>query len=332
MEHPFYGSWGYQVTGLLRAHQPLRHAAGLHVPGRHAAPARHRRDPRLGAGALSRATSTAWRYFDGTHLYEHADPRQGDHPDWGTLHLQLRPPRGAELPASPTPSSGCERYHVDGLRVDAVASMLYLDYSRKRRASGFPTATAAARTWRRSTSCSGSTSWSTASYPDVLTIAEESTAWPMVTRPAYLGGLGFGFKWNMGWMHDTLQYLQRDPVHRQYHHNELTFRDALRLSPRTSCCRCRTTRWCTARARCSARCRATTGRSSPTCALLLRLHVRTSRARSCSSWAASSASGREWNHDTSLDWHLLRGPDRAPGDLRLGAGPEPALLRSGPST
>ena len=161
-------------------------------------------------------------FFDGTHLYEHAHPQQGFQPDWNTFVFNY----GRNEVQSFLISSALfwlDKYHFDGLRVDAVASMLYLDYSRKEgewipnRYGGRENLEAIAflrrfneEVYRR--------------FPDVQTIAEESTAWPLVSRPTYLGGLGFGLKWDMGWMHDTLTYMQQDPINRRYHHHNLTFR------------------------------------------------------------------------------------------------------------
>jgi 1,4-alpha-glucan branching enzyme len=219
MEHPFHGSWGYQTTGYFaptaRYGNPTDfmalvdelHRAGVGVildwvPS-------HFPDDPHGLG-----------FFDGTHLYEHADPRQGFHPDWHTLVFNY----GRNEVRSFLVSSACfwlDRYHADGLRVDAVASMLYLDYSRREwvpnRYGGRENLEAIRLLRELNEEVYGS-------FGGVQTYAEESTAWPMVSRPTYLGGLGFGFKWDMGWMHDTLQYLARDPVHRRHHHGELTFR------------------------------------------------------------------------------------------------------------
>jgi 1,4-alpha-glucan branching enzyme len=160
--------------------------------------------------------------FDGTHLFEHADPRQGIHPDWNSyvFNYERNEVRSFLLSSA---LHWLGRYHADGLRVDAVASMLYLDYSRKQgewipnQYGGRENLGAIEFVRRMNTDVY-------ARHPDVQTIAEESTAWPMVSRPIYLGGLGFGLKWDMGWMHDTLYYMQRDPIHRRFHHNNLTFR------------------------------------------------------------------------------------------------------------
>lgn len=220
-QHPFFGSWGYQVTGYFAADsrygtpQDLMYLIDhLHQNGigvildwvpSHFATDEH------GLG-----------YFDGTHLYEHSDQRQGYHPDWGSYVFNY----GRNEVRSFLLSSALfwlDKYHIDGLRVDAVASMLYLDYSRKQgewipnRYGGKENIDAIEFLRRFNAEVYGH-------FPDVQTIAEESTAWPMVSRPTYIGGLGFGYKWDMGWMHDSLSYVQKDPVHRKYHQNDLTFR------------------------------------------------------------------------------------------------------------
>jgi alpha-1,4-glucan:alpha-1,4-glucan 6-glycosyltransferase/4-alpha-glucanotransferase len=221
MEHPFYGSWGYQVTGYfapcsrygtpdeLRFLVDQLHQAGIGVildwvPS-------HFPTDAHGLG-----------YFDGTHLYEHADPRQGFHPDWNSSIFNY----GRHEVRSFLISSALywlDQFHVDGLRVDGVASMLYLDYSRAQgewvpNVHGGRENLEAIGFLRRLNEAVHTR------FPGVQTIAEESTAWPMVSRPAHAGGLGFGLKWDMGWMHDTLRYLGRDPIHRRWHQNELTFR------------------------------------------------------------------------------------------------------------
>jgi 1,4-alpha-glucan branching enzyme len=160
--------------------------------------------------------------FDGTHLFEHADPRQGFHPDWNTLVFNY----DRHEIRSFLISSGCfwlDRYHADGLRVDAVASMLYLDYSRKP-GEWVPNEHGGRENLGAIAFLRELNDEVYRSFPDVQTYAEESTAWPGVSRPTHLGGLGFGAKWDMGWMHDTLQYMEREPIHRRFHHDELTFR------------------------------------------------------------------------------------------------------------
>ena len=160
-------------------------------------------------------------FFDGTHLYEHADPRLGEHPDWGTLVFNYGRNEVQNFLLS-NALFWADKYHIDGLRVDAVASMLYLDYSRQARRMD----TQRLRRPRKSRSDRLHPRLNEvlhAQHPGALMIAEESTSWPAVSRPTYIGGLGFDLKWNMGWMNDTLKYFAHDPIHRQYHHNELTF-------------------------------------------------------------------------------------------------------------
>jgi 1,4-alpha-glucan branching enzyme len=161
-------------------------------------------------------------YFDGSHLYEHADPRQGMHPDWNTLVFNY----GRNEVRSFLISGALfwlDKYHADGLRVDAVASMLYLDYSRKE-GEWIPNQYGGRENLEAIGFLRRFNEEVYKSYPDVQTIAEESTSWPMVSRPNYVGGLGFGLKWDMGWMHDTLEYMSQDPIFRKFHHNKLTFR------------------------------------------------------------------------------------------------------------
>src|SRR3989454_1529934 len=220
-EHPFYGSWGYQTTGYFAptsrygTPQDLMYLVDyLHQHGI--------------AVILDWVPSHfptddfALGYFDGTHLYEHSDPRKGIHKDWDSYIFNY----GRHEVRSFLLSSAMlwlEQYHMDGLRVDAVASMLYLDYSRKE-GEWIPNTYGGrenldAIAWLRRFN---ETVFQ--QHPDVQTTAEESTAWPMVSRPTYVGGLGFGFKWDMGWMHDTLEYFSKDPIHRRYQHHLLTFR------------------------------------------------------------------------------------------------------------
>ncbi len=219
-EHAFYPSWGYQVTGFYaptsRYGTPddfqflvnALHQAGLGVIVDWV-PAHFPRD------------DWALAQFDGTALYEHEDPRKGAHQDWGTLIFNYgRHEVNNFLCANAL--FWCDRLHVDGLRVDAVASMLYLDYSRKE-GEWIPNQYGGRENLEAVDFLRKFNHLTYTEFPGVVTIAEESTAWPQVTRPPYLGGLGFSFKWNMGWMHDTLGYFQHDPVHRKYHQNDLTF-------------------------------------------------------------------------------------------------------------
>ena len=227
MEHPFYGSWGYQTTGYFaptsRYGTPQDFMAlvdALHQAGIGVildwVPSHFPTDEH----ALGR--------FDGTHLYEHADPRQGFHPDWNTYVFNYG---RSEVPAFLISSAQfwLDKYHIDGLRVDAVASMLYLDYSREE-GEWIPNEHGGRENLEAIAFLRRLNETVYLNYPDVQSYAEESTAWPMVSRPTFLGGLGFGLKWDMGWMHDTLQYFQRESIHRNYHHHELTFRAVYALS------------------------------------------------------------------------------------------------------
>jgi len=227
MEHPFYGSWGYQVTGYfapssrygtpedLMAMIDLLHQAGIgvvldwvpsHFP----------------------ADEFALAKFDGTHLYEHADPRLGIHPDWNSLVFNYGRHEVRSFLAS-SAEHWLSTYHADGLRFDAVASMLYRDYSR-REGEWIPNEYGGRENIEAIDFLRSLNVGIYADHPDVQTIAEESTSFPGVSRPTDTGGLGFGYKWDMGWMHDTLEYFGRDPVHRRWHHDRLTFRGVYAFS------------------------------------------------------------------------------------------------------
>jgi alpha-1,4-glucan:alpha-1,4-glucan 6-glycosyltransferase/4-alpha-glucanotransferase len=303
MEHPFYGSWGYQVTGYfaptsrygspddLRFLVDQLHQAGIAVildwvPSHFPADAH-------GLG-----------YFDGTHLYEHADPRQGFHPDWNSSIFNY----GRHEVCSFLISNALywlDHFHADGLRVDGVASMLYLDYSRAQ-GHWVPNIHGGRENLEAIAFLRRLNDAVTQRFPGVQTIAEESTAWPMVTRPTAVGGLGFGLKWDMGWMHDTLRYLARDPVHRRWHQHELTFRilyawnesfvlslshDEVVHGKGTMLSRMPGDRW-----QKHANLRALYG------------YMWGQPGKKHLFMGQEFGQLAEWNHDRSLDWHLLQDP------------------------
>jgi 1,4-alpha-glucan branching enzyme len=221
MNHPFFGSWGYQITGYFAPSgnygtpQDLMYLIDtLHQNG-------------IGVifdwvPSHFPSDEHGLAYFDGTHLFEHDDPRQGYHPDWNSYIFNY----GRHEVRSFLISNALfwlDKYHVDGLRVDAVASMLYLDYAR-REGEWIPNRFGGRENLEAIDFLKRMNQAVYENYPDVQTIAEESTSWPMVSRPVYAGGLGFGLKWDMGWMHDTLRYFSNDPVFRKYHHQDVTFR------------------------------------------------------------------------------------------------------------
>jgi 1,4-alpha-glucan branching enzyme len=325
MEHPFAGSWGYQVTGFFaptsrfggpddfRAFVDRLHAAGVGVL-LDWVPAHFPRDD----WALAR--------FDGTALYEHEDPRRGAHPDWGTLVFNY----GRHEVRNFLLASGLHwlrEYHADGLRVDAVASMLYLDYSR-REGEWVPNIYGGREDLDAIAFLKELNEVVYGREPGVFTAAEESTAWPGVSRPTYLGGLGFGFKWNMGWMHDTLSYFARSPIHRRFHHHELTFSLIYAFSENFVLPLSHD--------------EVVHGKGS----LLRKMpgdrwqQLANLRTLYGYMWAhpgkkllfmgGELAEEREWDHDGSLDWHLLESRDHAGmqsliGDLNRLYRAEPAL-------
>lgn len=306
MEHPFYPSWGYQTTGYFaptsRYGTPqdfMQFVDHLHQRGIGVildwVPSHFPTDEH-GLG-----------YFDGTHLFEHADRRQGFHPDWKSAIFNYgRNEVRAFLISSAL--FWLEQFHVDALRVDAVASMLYLDYGRKEgewipnRFGGRENIEAVEFLRQFNTAVYGS-------FPDVQTIAEESTAWPMVSRPTYVGGLGFGMKWDMGWMHDTLKYFSIDPVHRRYHHNHVNFRGLYMYSEHYMLPLSHD-EVVHLKGSLIERMPGDTWQRFANLRLLL-TNQWTSPGKKLLFMGGEFAQWREWNQEISLDWHLCEKPEHA---------------------
>jgi 1,4-alpha-glucan branching enzyme len=325
MEHPFYGSWGYQTSGYFAPTSRYGSPQDLMA----LIDALHRR----GVGVILDWVPSHFpcdgfglSYFDGTHLYEHADRRQGFQPDWGSYVFNY----GRHEVANFLVNSALfwlDKYHVDGIRVDAVASMLYLDYSRKE-GEWIPNAYGGRENLEAVAFLKRLSERVYAEFPDVQTFAEESTAWPSVSRPTYLGGLGFGLKWDMGWMHDTLTYMAENPIDRKYHHNELTFRSVYAFSENfllplshdevvhgkrsllEKMPGDENGKWANLR--------------------LLLAYMWTQPGKKLLFMGGEFGQRREWNHDASLDWNLLQTPEhrgiaRLIGDLNHLYRSEPAL-------
>jgi 1,4-alpha-glucan branching enzyme len=325
MDHPFFGSWGYQITGYFAPSGNYGTPQDLMflIDTLH----------QNGIGVILDWVPSHFpsdehglAYFDGTHLFEHADARQGFHPEWKSYIFNY----GRHEVRSFLISNALfwlDKYHADGLRVDAVASMLYLDYARE---SGewIPNRYGGRENIEAIEFLKQLNGAIYEDFPDVQTIAEESTAWPMVSRPVYTGGLGFGLKWDMGWMHDTLAYFSQDPIHRKYHHDKLTFRmiyafqenfvlplshDEVVYGKGSLLGKMPGDEW---------------QRFANLRALLGYMYAQP--GKKLLFMGGEIGQWREWQHDQSLDWHLLEKPEHAGiqkwiSDLNRSYRSEPAL-------
>ena len=306
MEHPYYPSWGYQSTGYFAPTSRYGSPQDLMYLVDHM----HQR----GLGVILDWVPSHFSvdghglaYFDGTHLYEHADPRQGHHPDWDTyiFNYGRHEVRSFLLSAA---RFWLDRYHADALRVDGVASMLYLDYSRRpgewvRNEHGGRENLAAIRFLRRMNE------GLYRAHPDTQTVAEESTAWPLVSRPTHLGGLGFGMKWDLGWMHDRLAYFATDPIYRKYRHNLLSFR-ALYAHTENFMLPLSHDEVVHGKGSLLGKMPGDDWQKFANLRLLLGLQF-TEPGKKLLFMGDEFAQRREWAHDRSLDWHLLAEPAHA---------------------
>ena len=324
-EHPFTGSWGYQVSNYFAPSARY----GSPDDFRHLVDALHQE----GVGVIvdwvpAHFPKDDWALarFDGTALYEHLDPRRGEHPDWGTLIFNYGRNEVRNFLIS-NALYWIEDLHIDGLRVDAVASMLYLDYSRQE-GEWVPNPLGGRENIEAIEFLKELNTVIHSEHPGVVMLAEESTAWPGVSRPVHVGGLGFGFKWNMGWMHDTLSYFTKDPVYRKFHHNQLTFslwyafsenfvlplsHDEVVHGKGSMIAKMPGDRW-----QALANLRGLYG------------YMWAHPGKQLLFMGDEFAQSREWNHDHSLDWHLLdydehQGVQRLVGDLNKAYRGIPAL-------